>query len=509
MYQAIAPAVGIHKDQPGRIVPAAEGDTWGLTFSQDGRYIYYLRDRKDQVAVLYRVHVLESIPRKITENLNSTITLSPDGKQMAFIRSYPREGKDDLIIANTEDGSGEYTLATRRRPDFLTTIVGPQWSPDGKVIAFVVGSDKANNHEGLITVRVEDRKEMPVTAPRWDVVGYFAWLADGKGLIMPGADRTTGKAKQLWYISYPRGDVQQLTSGTSNYISISLSKDSKTLVAMQSNVLSHFWVAPEGDTSRAQVITSGAFSGHDPSVMSDGRIVYVSETSGNEDIWVVDSEGKNQTQLTFDPNFDRMPWPTRDGRYIVFISDRTGSLDVWRMDSDGKNLKQLTFGADANSPSCSPDSQWVVFCGSDSSGRETLWKVSINGGDPERLSEVAISFAIVSPDGQLIACTYWDEQAQGNKTGILSFAGGDFRKSFDFVPDRVRWAPDSASLIYLSIHKDTRNIWALPLEGGNPRRLSDFKEFEVYSFDWAYDKKFLICERGSRNTNAILIRDYE
>jgi Tol biopolymer transport system component len=509
VYQPIVATASRNKDQPGRIVPPAEGDTWGLSFSPDGQYIYYLRDRKDQVAVLYRVHVLESISRKVTENLSSPITLSPDGSRMAFIRSYPTEGRECLIVANTEDGSGEYTLATRTRPGFLTTIVGPEWSPDGKEIAFVAGSDLTYSHQGLFIARVKDGVENPLTTLRWDVVGRFAWLSDGKGLIIPGADRTTGKAKQLWHVSYPRGDVQQLTSGTSNYISISLSNDSKSMVAMQSNVLSHFWVATGHATNRARVITSGAFSGHDPCLMPDGKVAYVSETSGNEDIWVMGPDGKNQTQLTFDPNFDRSPWPTRDGRYIIFISDRGGSLDVWRMDSDGRNLKQITFGADANSPSCSPDGQWVVYCGSDISGRETLWKVPIDGGDPVRLSDAAISFAVVSPDGQLIVCYFWDEKVHGYKTGVLPFTGGDFVKSFDFVPDKVRWAPDSASLIYLSIQQETQNLWALPLDGSNARRLTDFKELEVYSFDFSYDENFLICERGSRNTNAILLRNPE
>ncbi|MDQ3820258.1 MAG: hypothetical protein M3362_21610, partial [Acidobacteriota bacterium] len=82
------------------IVPVTGEDYVSLAFSHDGNYIYYERVGKTQT-VLYRVPVLGGIaPAKLSEDVNSIVTLSPDDKRMAFVRGYPQEGTCAVIMAN-------------------------------------------------------------------------------------------------------------------------------------------------------------------------------------------------------------------------------------------------------------------------------------------------------------------------------------------------------------------------------------------------------------------------
>ena len=127
------------------------------------------------------------------------------------------------------------------------------------------------------------------------------------------------------------------------------------------------------------------------------------------DIWSMDEDGKNQKQLTAHARFNYFPWVTPDGRNIVFTSNRSGGIRrIWRMDTDGGNLKQLTEGSGDIIPRTSPDGRWVVFH-SARTGSLRLWKVSIDGGEPVRLTDKLTSNPTVSPDGSLVACWYRDD----------------------------------------------------------------------------------------------------
>ncbi len=184
------------------------------------------------------------------------------------------------------------------------------------------------------------------------------------------------------------------------------------------------------------------------------------------------------------------------------------------MDTDGSNLKQQTEGPGDNYPQSSPDGRWVVFH-SLASGAFSVWKVSIDGGEPVRLTERFTLNPTVSPDGSLIACFYREDQPNAPfKVAIIPFAGGDPVEVLDLPRPSftgfagLRWTADGRALTYIDTINGVSNIWSLPLDGGKPVQLTDFKADQIFWFDFSRDGKQLALSRGTQTSDVILIKDF-
>jgi Tol biopolymer transport system component len=376
------------------------------------------------------------------------------------------------------------------------------------VIACGAGKNNAGRLPAtVIVVQVEDGAQKEFTSQRWLTIGNLAWLGDGSALLL--AAEMQKELAQIWRLSYPGGEVRQLTDDHRRNAFTSITADSTTMVGSQADQMINIWVAPSWDVSLARQITSSEQGGIGmwlawASWTPDGKIVYNSNASGNFDIWIMNADGSDKKQLTFDPSLDVSPAMTPDGRYIVFSSGRTGKsfyLDLWRMDADGRHSKQLTNGIEDSGPQCSLDSMWVVY-GNVVSNKSALWKVAIDGGNPVQLTNKNSRSPVVSPDGRLIACLYWNEQSDSpEQIAVIPFEGGGPTKLFsthqhEFLQD-VRWTPDGRAITYVGTRGGVSNIWSQPIDGGPARPLTDFKDHIIFSHQWSHDGK-LVFARGVR-----------
>jgi Tol biopolymer transport system component len=502
-----------------QIIPPADVNYFGLTFSNDSNYVYYVRNEKDDPLFnLYQVPALGGASRKLIDRVDSAVAFSPDSQRLAFVRDYDSKKESALVIFNT-DGSGERTLSTRKFPDsfYIDDETRIAWSPDAKIIACPASRIDANGeYYNIVGVRVEDGSEESLTSQKWGWVSQVAWLSDGSGLVILAAELAALKVSlpysmQLWHLSYPGGNARRITNDLNSYRAVGLTADSNSLVTVQTNRVSNIWIAPQADLSRARQITSGTLEGNSGLTWTlDGRIVYRSNASGKPDIWMMDVDGSNRRRLTHEGQSSTRPTVSPDGRYIVFGSDRAGKLNIWRMDMDGGNPKQLTDGKLNINPHLSPDGRWVVYQSRDA-GEPSLWKVPIEGGDPVQLNDTISNLPVVSPDGKQIACFYWDDQANPTQgIMIFPFEGGQPTKRLKTLsagPDAfvLHWTPDGRALLYI----DTRlsNIWSQPVDGGEPVQLTDFQYDQVFNFDWSPDGKWLAAARGRVTHDVVLISD--
>lgn len=488
------------------IRPPADVEYLGTTFSNDGNFVYFVALEKSRlIGVLYQIPVLGGNPKKIIEDVDTAISFSPDGSRFVFQRGVLNPSESRLIVANA-DGTGEQVLAARKLPH---TYSIPAWSPDGKTIA-CPASDGARMT--VVGVSVEDGAERNITAEKWPFVGKIGWFPDNSGLAMIVADQTS-RLRQIWHLSYPKGETRRITNDLNDYGGMSLTADGKSLAVAQTDAITNLWLAPRNDPNRARQITFGAGKYSQISWTPDGKIVYATTAAGSGDIWMMNADGSDQKQLTSSTGVSIYPAVSPDGRYIIFASNRGSAsniLNIWRMNSDGSNPKQLTNGSGEFGGTVTPDGNWVVYSSIEAFGNQKLWKVSIEGGEPVQLSEKTTALPAVSPDGKYIACVYWEEQLDSPfGIGVIPIEGGPPVKFFKLLQGSVKWTADGSGLTYIQDQSGVSNIWVQPLAGGAPKQLTDFKSDRITHFDWSRDGKQLALSRGIFTSDVVLISNFK
>jgi Tol biopolymer transport system component len=482
----------------------------GLTFSPDGLHLYFVKYEKNSLeGSLYQMATLGGQPMKILSNLPRSFgfALSPDGRRLAFVQASSQKGESALTVADAFHSEDKRVVATRMQPEPFRGV--PAWSPDGSTLVCAVATQA--DEVKLVRLRVEDGAEEPTPFPPWKFVGQISWLSGNNGLIL-SASKISGPY-QIWRIPYAGGEPEKITNDLHNYVSMSLTADSSTLLTVQDDLTADVHISPPGQLNTLNPVDIGKGKHNDYWGFywtPDGRILYESMEAGNQDIWVMKPDGSGQKKLTSSgDNFD--PCMTPDGRSIIFTSKRGEMVNIWKMNSDGSDPKQLTKGASDFIPFCAPnrpDGQWIVYT-SALGGKSTLWKVRINGGAPVQLTESPSHWPSVSPDGKQIACFYEDEETKELMLAVIPFEGGPPVMRYRIEPtvnDRaeIRWIRGGKELTYVDNRNGVSNIWSQPVNGGNSRQLTNFSEGRIFRYEWSSDGA-LVLSRGSVTRDIVLI----
>lgn len=481
---------------------------WGLRFTHDGQSLYYnTTEPNSTISVLYRVNARGGEPpQKIAVNVDSQISLSPDGFQIAFVRSFPGKHYDALIVANN-DGTGERELSTMQHPQKFS-FSGSAWSPDGTAIAIGVSAGTGSSFT-LNAVPLLGGKPRVLTDQPWFGLRGVSWSDDGRNVFFIAGTKES-PATQLWRVDSSKGSLERITNDVNNYEGVHLTKDGSKIVTMQVAEITSVWVVDPATSAGARKLTFGTKEGGAGVVsLPNGQVIYSVEENGRLNLWSLNRDGSsNAVQLT--NAGASAPATTADGKYLVYASVRTGVRHLYRLDLATRTEVQLTDGGGETYPSLSPDGRWVVY-GSLAGKRNTLWKVSIDGGPPEQLTKDSIIIRpVVSPDGKSIACTFRKEEADKWKIAILPFAGGEPLQILN-IPrpynQILRWTNDSKALFYLDEKNGVSNIWKQPLDGSPPNQITQFTEDVIYHYDRFGAGESFVLTRGRTMRDIVLIRN--
>lgn len=503
------------------VVPATKLDFRSVIFSPADDYVFYTQTREDfSVNTLYQVPTLGGTPKKLIEDVDSVVTFSPDGKQIAFMR-HVSQTSEDLIFTSNADGSNPQKLLGSRESGFDYFSPNSAWSPDGKKILTGAG-EKQNGFPSrmkIIEISVAEKKAEVLIPKDFYTISSFCWFADGSGFLFT-AQETREQPSQIWRASRSSGEIHTITNDFNNYTDLGLTADGKTIVTIKGESVSSLWKFTPLTKENAQLTPdSRNLEGvYGLAQLPDGKLLYSRESNTKINFQIADADGKNSRPIAEELGLIYNPVPSPDGRYLVFSTQKTKSPRIWRSDADGKNSVQLT-AEDENygdfNPQITADGKSVIFQRQNiSEDRAELAKVSIEGG------AIAVFYANaggsvgpprLSPNGKSIAFSEYDIATYDKRVVIASINGGELGKiekplEYNLI-NSIAWSPDSKSLTVSSVQAGVPNLFRLPLDGSPPQPLTEYQSGRILNFAWSNDGKNLFVVRGITNNDLILIRD--
>ncbi len=483
-----------------QIVPPSNGYYLGLAISHDGNSLYFVRQHQtDQTpSAIYRVMTFGGIPVKITEKTEGWISVSPDDKQISFIRCNYQENDNCSLFVVDSDGQNERKLLTRKRP---IGISDNQFSPDGKSIAFATGESRSGATDfRLMRVDLATGAESEISPKKFFIIRNLKWLPSGDSLLLTGKENLDGRLR-IWQVSTNTGEAQALTRDATDYVTLSLDKAADKMIATHTSNTFHLYLASAGDFNNAKALTAAWSFAFAP----EGKIVY-SPDNGN--LWTINRNGGEQRQLTNDTFTNFHPQASSDGHYIFFASNRSGSIQVWRMDAEGSNQIQITKTEGGYPRFVTPDGKWVYF---ESAVHQTLWRISTDAGEESQVSEAPVSEPAFSPDGNFVAyfvrVTGNDNRSQ---IAVMSLERDKNLKTLNLseeksVPVKIAWGGDNNGLYYVTTNGRKNSMWFQPLDGRAPRLMADLGNEEIGGLAVSPDGNTFAFTRGKWIHNAVLI----
>lgn len=220
----------------------------------------------------------------------------------------------------------------------------------------------------------------------------------------------------------------------------------------------------------------------------EDQIVFTYE----DDLWLVSTEGGLARRLTNDPGQEVWAKFSPDGKWLAFTAQYDGGLDVYLMPSQGGIPTRLTYHPAMDRVlGWFPDGKHVLFRSTRvwPNRGEEVYKVSIDGGMPERLPVDRAGLASISPDGKSIAYNRisresrtWKRHRGGTAQDIWmgSFEDTDYRKvvDSDWTENFPMWHGDA---IYFNSDREdgTLNLYKYEVSSQRITRLTRYKDYDV------------------------------
>jgi dipeptidyl aminopeptidase/acylaminoacyl peptidase len=399
--------------------------------SPDGRAVVYTVGTADMDAnrVAHDIWVVPtapgSQPRRLTQTGHDTRPQwSPDGKSIAFLSS--REGAPQVYVMSAQGGNAKKITSLSTGAD------NEKWSPDGRWVAFTSSVFPDCAGDACNRARDDAAEKSKVKARVYDHLLYRHWVhwSDGKRSHLFLVAANGGAPRDVT----PRADYDVPPDERGDANDFAFSPDGKELCFT-------------AVTDRPEAIST------------------------NGDLFVVPTSGGEPKRITSNPGFDGHPSYSPDGRFIAYHSQKTPEYesDRWRL-----MLYDRTAGTDAE-----------VAGSLDRNVDEIVW----------------------SPDSKEIYFTATSEAEQ--PIYEIAAAPGSTAQEIlkDSFNESISFSKDGATVAFLrSSVAAPAEVFASRSDGTGARQISTHNAARLASIDMSPPESFWYEGAGGTRIHGMLIR---
>jgi Tol biopolymer transport system component len=410
---------------------------------------------------------LKIVPFTSFPGSESQPAFSPDGKQVAFVWGSESDDNTDIYVK----------LIGTEKPLCLTNNLaadtGPVWSPDGRYIAFLRRSAEGNGFYLVPALGGPERKLAKAggRVNTEDAPARIAWRPSGEwgGEWLAVTDsEAPGEPVGIFLLSVETGEKRRLTSPPAHF-----------------------------------------FGDWNPAFSPDGKtLAFTRAVNGiSLDIYVVPVSGGEPRRLTFDDaHLKGLAW-TPDGREIVFSSSRGGSVHtaaLWKVPAAGGTPERLT-GVGQNVFTFAIDRQGNRLAYEQRIDDTNIYRVDVSDSTGQGAPHTQLTFSTFeddspdySPDGKKIAFVsdrtgsleIWTCDSDGDNPIQLTNIGGQHTGT-------PRWSPDGQWIVFDSGVEANQEIFVISADGGKPRRLTFDPALDMIP-SWSRDGRWIYFTSNRR-----------
>lgn len=478
----------------------------GIDFSPDGNYLYFVR-----VGGLFRLPRIGGDAKALKSNAQGKISIAPDGKQLAISTFDSLSVAIEILKIDGTGGGKKISEGWEFSPRVLRRIPGGRsWSPDGRLLAL---KQEGNDGFGMVIHDLIDSTEKDILRPVWPYIGSVVWAPDGKSLLFIGK-KTKPAESQIWSLSYPDGEVRQITSDPNGFHKLGSTIDGKSLLATQAPFVCSLFILPYGDEAKIQKVSTGEQELFTQiGWTADNRLLFVSTISRDYNLNALYPDGSKLTTLYSDTIFISFPKISKDNRTIYFGygGGNIDSVSIWRVDIETRTRQRVFRTRRVYNIELSSDGGWIFI-----DTENGLVKLRADGQQVQTyfkpmIGERGTFYHVLSPDGTRIACIGWNQKLKQRELRIVDAKTSELQQT---IPIQVwdyrfglgiQWSPDGRGILYLDGTNGAPNIWMKSLAGGQPKQITHFPSDDITDFGWSPDGKYLAVVRMSNPSDLFLL----
>jgi len=308
-------------------------------------------------------------------------------------------------------------------------VGGLNLSNDGKRVAYTVGVARMTNDQSdfltQIWVVTADGNNAQFTFgdkscsnPRFSPDNQYLAFVSSRGTA-------EGDVTQLYRVRLAGGEAEQITTGDDRVNSYTWSPDGKHIAfTMQDSVNARIKKEKKEKTDWTVV---DDFQNNQLFVVD-----LTKDANGKYPVRQLTSESYNIIDINWSPDAQTIAFSHQPG---TWANDWT-SMDISVVPANGGTVKKLVSGPGMDAkPMHSPDGKWIAY-------------ITTNG----KMHWATEAGVAIVP-------------SQGGQGKILA-------SSHDGNPNDITWNEDSKSIYFDEAYHTTTHLYALPIDGGNPKRLT-------------------------------------